>query len=339
LAEFASDWTVADIDIRGVAMDFDDDLPVWSTISDRFANANLLLGNGSSIAVSPDFRYSSLHARATLTTTDQAVFTAADTTNFEEVLRHLRQAGLVCDAFGHDPDDARESYDRVQRALFSAVRRVHPDWGSVPETTLTRIERALAKHDMIYTTNYDLLAYWAIMSREPRIKDFFWNPGGEFDALNVGRGSSSCILYLHGALHLFQDPRTGGAGKRTAAAGNLLQQGRSKRAGTLLVSEATSQEKLRSIRQSDYLSFAYRELADDSGSLVVFGHSLGEQDRHLVDVIDDHHRRLVAVSVMPGRRRKVIRAKLDYTDALPNQTIHFFDATTHPLGDPALRLP
>lgn len=51
----------------------------------------------------------------------------------------------------------------------------------------------------------------------------------------------------------------------------------------LFVSESSSDDKRKSIRQSDYLSFCHEQLMAHKDALCIFGHSLGEQDQHLID--------------------------------------------------------
>jgi hypothetical protein len=237
----------------------------WEEIADRRDWPILLHGNGASCAVSHRFAYPSLYQAAPLTADDRDIFSAPGTTNFEEVLDHLRTAALICDQVGHDPDDVHDRYDSVREALIEAVNFHHADWVDVDDGgRLRRLRRALRPYDEVYTTCYDLLVYWAIMRGKPPgegFVDFFWNAGLSFDPLMTSvHADRTAVYFLHGALHLYRGPH-GVTKKRTSRSGNLLAQIATPRRSPLFVSEGTAQQKLRSIRRSDYLSLLIRTSA------------------------------------------------------------------------------
>ncbi|MFP2932137.1 DUF4917 family protein [Pyxidicoccus sp. 3LG] len=141
----------------------DDQLVSWADVEALRRWEALLLGNGASIAVWRSFSYSSLFDVAGLSDGDRLIFEALDTTDFEQVLRTLQLAGMVCDQLGHAPDaDAR--YGSVRTALVNAVHRVHVPWMNVPDSSLKKIAAALRKYRHVFSTNYDLLLYWAAMN-------------------------------------------------------------------------------------------------------------------------------------------------------------------------------
>jgi hypothetical protein len=108
----------------------------------------------------------------------------------------------------------------------------------------------------------------------------------------------------------------------------------------LLVSEGTSDDKLRTILTSDYLSFALGQFAKHEGPLVVFGSSLSPSDDHLVAAINRWstpvRTAVVAVSVRPTA--DILATKAYYRDRMPYADLFFFDATTHPFGSEGLRV-
>jgi Domain of unknown function (DUF4917) len=106
----------------------------------------------------------------------------------------------------------------------------------------------------------------------------------------------------------------------------------------LFVSEGRSRDKMRSIRRSDYLSFGYQSLADYEGSIVIFGHSLSDADEHIVQAIRSRRGRRVAVGLLPGSTMNIIGSKTRINQALYEQRVAYFDSTTHPLGDAALKV-
>lgn len=323
-------------------VEVNDELQDWASIEGRHHGHGLLIGNGASLAVWDRFSYKSLYDQAPLTSADKAVFIAADTQNFELVLDALRISEIVCGAVGHDPNDARARYESVRNALFEAVRLVHVPWAVLPWQPLWDIEREFSRYDKIFSTNYDLLAYWSIMSRYgASIRDYFWNPDHMFDSSNTGvRDNVSTILYLHGGIHLYMDAITGATVKRTPLGGGLLDFS-DIAAGNrtpLFVSEGTSSDKMRSIRRSDYLSFCYQTLADYTDPLVIFGHSLGQSDVHIAQAIRSQDNREIAFGLLPGLSPDIIENKTRVNRTLTGQRITYFNAETHPLGDDSLKV-
>jgi hypothetical protein len=321
----------------------DDELSDWASIRHNYDGHGLLIGNGASMAVWERFSYPSLYAEAPLTERDKSIFEALDTTNFELVLDSLRISEAVCNAVGHDRARVHERYLSIRRSLFNAVRGVHVQWDRIPRQTFDGIEQELHRYETIFSTNYDLLAYWSIMCRETeRIRDFFWNPELAFDSTNTQlTGAASTILYLHGGIHLYVDTRTGATMKRKADTGGLLAFGDLAHTTRrpLFISEGRSSDKLRSIRSSDYLSFAYQTLAEYSDPLAIFGHSLGETDAHIVQAIKSQPKRRIAIGLHPDRSMAIIKSKTHLEEVLDGQQIDYFDTTTHPLGNPEMRVP
>lgn len=300
------------------------------------------------MAVWPRFGYHSLYEAAvgdlgTLTPVDQAVFDALQTTNFEGVLRDLRTAAIVDGALGLDTTRQLERYASIRDALVAAVHAVHIPWPDVTEEALAQIKLELLRYDSIFTTNYDLLVCWAAMcdTVPGNIVDYFWSNPLVFDRLNVDVwGKVSKLLFLHGGLHLVRlsDGRTL---KRTAQPGaNLLDLfgqplAQDPEAAPLFVSEGEAADKLAVIRSSDYLSFAFTTFAELDEPLVVFGNSLSAQDQHLVDIVQ-RRKAPIAVSVRDAAPRDISAAKAGIRNRLRNNHVVFFDAATHPLGDPDL---
>lgn len=325
----------------------DDELARWDLVMEMQDWASLLLGNGASMAVWDGFGYTSLYDEAvgdTVGEQDEAVFEALDTRNFEAVLRDLRAAALISDALGLDAAPHMECYDRVRHALADAVHGVHIPWVDVDTDALVAIKAELLQYDSVFTTNYDLLTYWAAMCDELQgnIVDYFWSSTLVFDPLNTEVWNKATkLLFLHGGLHLCRMSK-GQTLKRTATLGsNLLDlfgepPADDPGAMPLFVSEGESEDKLAAIRSSDYLSFALAEFHRPDVPLVVFGQSLSHQDQHLVDVLRTR-RAPIAISMRQAPPDDVSATKAGYRNLLRNQQLLFFDAATHPLGDAALQ--
>jgi hypothetical protein len=115
---------------------------------------------------------------------------------------------------------------------------------------------------------------------------------------------------------------------------NLLDQfGTAFDGAPLIVAEGTAAEKRKAINRSPYLRFALEEFKKSKDPLVVFGHSLGDSDKHIVEAIRTWGLDAkLAVSMMPSTPDVILIEKARLQHELPSATIEFFDATTHPLG-------
>lgn len=310
---------------------------------------SLLLGNGMSINLSPDFAYEALREEADfpkgLKRREREIFELFRTTNFEVVLSKLQDTMALAAILGEEVAPYRERFLCVQEALGNTLREVHPRWVEIPEETLEALRFAFEGYRRIFTTNYDLLLYWAVVSNSDRFRDCFWGNGrNEFDPADCRVGPRhTATYYLHGALHLVAEG-SGITRKLTRGRGQLLEQfGQpdedDPEARPLLVTEGSSSSKLQAIEGSPYLSHAYRTFEEDEGPLLVFGQSLRKQDHHLIDAINANPQRRVGISMhwkseqeLEGMRHKIL-SKLHVDE------VYFFDAATHPLGDPNLQIP
>jgi hypothetical protein len=327
----------------------DGSLKDWPAIANQFAGSALLLGNGLSINLWPAFDYGSLYEHAQsggLTSKDVLLFEG--TPNFERVLADLNTAIRINKAVGIDPGAVLEPYRRIQKALGHAVREVHVSRSSVPDEALLAIRQELVNYEWIFTTSYDLIIYWAMGcggSWKPFIDGFRFGGHLAFDPERaVVAADQLPVYFLHGALHLV----VGGSGVtrklRTEAVQTILDQFGEPIAGDplarpLLVTEGSSHDKLRAIEGNAYLAHALEQLRRVELPIVVFGSSLGAHDQHLIDAINERPKRPVAVSMVRRPKRELMSLQADIYGRLQAETLVFFDATTHPLGAPGLRVP
>lgn len=321
----------------------DDSLHNWAELQDQEDWSGLLIGNGFSQNLWQRFGYASLFETASqgdgaqLSVADISLFDRLETRNFEVVLSALATSKTVSAALEQPLAPFSEREDSIRQALIRAVHSVHVPWLSVPDAHLNHIASELSKYASVYCTNYDLMLYWALMREPSAFRDYFWSEQFEITNTEVW-GKKTKVHFLHGGLHLYRRPN-GQTLKRSAAAGqNLLDLFGSPYgdAMPLFISEGTAQEKLASIYRSDYLSFVFACLAQDAGPLVIFGHSLGESDKHLVDAVGIQKGRPVAVSLLAEGNIRQKKAAL--IETLPEAALHFYDAATHPLGATNLKI-
>jgi Domain of unknown function (DUF4917) len=330
----------------------DGSLPAWEDLEEAADWRALLLGNGLSINAWPKFDYGSLFEQAKLgdehcrlDPLDLALFEQFETENFELVLGNLDTAIRTTTTLGHDAGALMERYESIRHSLGCAVRSVHITRSETPDITLETIKLVMEQHDVIFTTSYDMLAYWAMGFYEDfgRLVDLFWSdsPNGRCgfnpEHTDVWDGCAP-VYFLHGALHLIAH----GNGEtrkllRTQEATVLDQFGQpiegDPHARSLLVSEGSSRDKLRAIQTNAYLTYALKQLTGCELPLVVFGSSLAEHDMHLIDAINKQPDRPVAVSMMPEGKMRVRALQGEIRSRLATHKLHFYNAASHPLGD------
>lgn len=325
----------------------DGTLEDWADLEDDFSEAALLLGNGLSINVWRNFSYRALYDFAQDgALTEEEVLLFDGSPNFERALADLNTARRVCQVLGMPTDRVLERYQSVQAALGDAVRAVHVGRYDVPTATLQAIREELVRYEWVFTTSYDLILYWSMACGgfTPFIDHFRGGGRLTFDAsrAEVYEGQVP-VYFLHGALHLV----VGGDGTtwktRSGLMRNLLEQFGAPIAGDpearpLLVTEGSARDKLRAIEGNVYLSHALDRLAACDLPMVVFGSSLSAQDDHLIGALNQFEDRPLAVSLLPGPKRDLARQQADIFGRVDADELRFFDATTHPLGDPALRV-
>lgn len=318
----------------------------WQDLAGKHRWDTLLLGNGMSINIWEPFGYRKLydHAKsAGLSAEDRKLFAA--TPNFERVLADLLTAIRVNDAVGLDTKPLLlERYRNIQRALVHAVREVHVNQTRIPLSTRQLIGKVMCEFQWVFTTSYDLLLYWGMATAgfEPFMDHFRYRGHCEFDpARTKVLAQKIPVYFLHGALHLVVGG-TGATWKLTQKdLDTVLDQfgkpieGDAK-ARPLLVTEGSARDKLAAIEDNVYLSHALNRLRGRDQPVVVFGSGLSEHDAHLAEALSRNRRRPVAVSMLPGPKKELRARQADIYGRLDAEPLLFYDATTHPLGDPAL---
>ena len=191
----------------------------------------------------------------------------------------------------------RAEIDQLREALAQSVAGLHPERPyEIDDDAYLRVRTFLDAHKGIYTVNYDLLTYWALMQDiaglpDRRTDDGFRDSGIADDdpvLWNVYDPFDQNVHYLHGALHLFvgEDGLRKITYSRTAMP--LVDQIRAQlavRRYPLYVAEGDSQSKLGRINASAYLARSLRSLTSCGGTLLVYGHSLDPNDDHVFEAI------------------------------------------------------
>jgi len=327
----------------------DGTLRPWAEVAEGHSWETLLIGNGLSRHVWEPFGYPKLfdHAStADLTRKDRALFDRSP--NFERALGDLLTAIRVCSVVGVDTAPLYERYRSIQIALGSAVRNVHVNRDEVPGETRQAIRDVMAGFEWVFTTNYDLLIYWAIAYPgyfEPFIDNFRWAGRCEFDPARAPVSADEVPIYfLHGALHLVVTGDAKVFKLRRKRIDRLLDQfgqpiDGDPNARPLLVTEGSARDKLEVIEGNEYLSHCLDRLRDNELDTVVFGSALGAEDAHITAALSEYPDRAVAVSMLPeGSKAERLARQMDIYGRVAVDELIFFDATTHPLGAAKLRV-
>lgn len=281
---------------------------------------HLLLGNGFSISFDYDrFSYSALRTQAEkdglIGELATHLFDRLETMDFELVIKTLQDAALALsilneESYRGEIETIGAEVSRLKEALAQVLAGLHPERPyEIDDEIYLRVRKFTDRFSNIYTANYDLLLYWALMKDfstsdlPARVTDDGFRSGDDYadyvvwDHLQPYR---QCIFYLHGALHLFQGDD--GLRKLTWARTNepLIDQIKEQLGNDffpLYVTEGASKEKLQRIHASDYLSKAHRSLAAIGGGLLAYGLSFSPNDEHIITAIARSKVQRIAVSI------------------------------------------
>ncbi|WP_374306493.1 DUF4917 family protein [Dongia sp.] len=341
--------------------------------ANEYGKRHLLLGNGFSIACKPDiFAYGSLfqEAKKSMSSELAAIFEAMKTQDFEEVIRALQHAaaivGVYRPKFVTTKKMLLEDAEKLKTDLIQAVAGRHPARpNDISDERYAACRRFLSHFvgegvgGKIYTMNYDLLLYWALMHEEDdafaRIDlthdDGFRKDQDDFDAPYVewqgeGAAHGQNIHYLHGALHLFdaghqlQKYTWVNTGKALVDQANEALK---KNLFPVFVAEGNSNSKLTKIQHSAYLHHNFKSFAGicrpksrDGTALFVYGHSFAKNDAHVLNMIGYGKITHLFVSLYGDpndNANKAIRSNVEKIATFRPQTypvlkVDFFDAAS-----------
>jgi hypothetical protein len=280
---------------------------------------HLLLGNGFSIALRPDiFTYGSLYENADFSKAPHAteVFKALKTQDFEVVIKHLQDAATVVEVYMPSAvalaRSLRTDAAAIKDALVTAIAKRHPDRPHEIRAEQYAACRAfLSRFEHLFTLNYDVLLYWALMQSEvDRLQinhdDGFRHPEDDPGAPWVSwqQGNQATVSYLHGALHLFDAGSEITKYTWSKTDKPIVEQIRSaldEEKYPLFVSEGSSASKKARILHSGYLHKAHRSFEACCGpagnAIVIYGHSLADNDDHVLRAIVKGNARHLLVSL------------------------------------------
>ncbi|MCD0161397.1 DUF4917 family protein [Deinococcus sp. 6YEL10] len=290
----------------------DEQAHIWSDVEDNinFNSWGLIYGNGLSMAFyNKGFSYKYLADRVMSKDSEVAILLndIMKSNNLEGLLLKLSDTKEVVDRL----KDARcppaatallEKYKSIQESFIKTVNDLHPE--SIFKLDLSNLKLFILKFRWVFTTNYDLLTYWALVHDIPfksppiaydKFTDFFYkgaadaHPYYHEECGFLKRPYRTNTYYLHGALHIFNSEYNRAFKVSPGESSNLLQSIESAmQAGQIpiFVSEGDSKRKELRIQGNGYLNFCYKEIRREPiKSLLVFGQSLADNDAHLLNGI------------------------------------------------------
>jgi hypothetical protein len=172
--------------------------------------------------------------------------------------------------------------------------------------------------------------------KELQIDDGFRTPDSgpeDYVTWDIEKTDKQSLFYLHGALHLFD---AGSELKKftwintTIPLVDQIRQALNADMFPLIVSEGKSEQKLSHINHSGFLSRAFRSIAHISGSLFIFGHSMAENDEHILSLIENGKVSQLFVGIYGDLKssgnQHIIQRASQMAAARPKRELHFYDA-------------
>lgn len=316
---------------------------------------HLLLGNGFSIACKRDiFSYTSLFENADFSDRSHIpeIFERLGTRDFEEVMNLLKSFRKIIEVYVDNPvivEAVSEDYEFLKESLVRVVASRHPAHPyEIDDEAYRRCRKFLSNFKCIYSLNYDLLLYWSLMKDDiDKIgltsDDGFRSPSGDEDANYVAWESyhSASVMFMHGALHLFDaghELRKYTWSRTKIALMDQIREALDKDLLPLFVSEGDTITKFRRITHNAYLHRCYQSFKSIGSPLFIYGHSLAENDNHILRCIEASRSKIKSVYVSlygdPAGEinQKIIRraeamATKRYDRKNP-LAVEFFDATS-----------
>ena len=316
----------------------------WSALAGNFNMADLLLGNGFSVNITSRLDYNSLFDEFLKrgSSKEARIFESFGTNNFELILEKLLNAKDVNEIFKIDTSGIEDSIECLKVGLIKTIEAVHPRWAEADHEKLQQIAMQLNRFNDVFTLNYDLYLYRIILVLKDKYRhgenvgqysDYFWD---HYDKQFLCFESSKEFegyrhpYYLHGALFLFKESlyelklrKADSPEELIEVISTTIREGRI----PLFVSEGTHRQKEEAISRSEYLRFALERLRQSQRNLVIFGTSLSDPDRHIIDAINQNERDL-AVSIHLGTksRDEVESTKYSIKSKFPEHRIKFFNS-------------
>jgi hypothetical protein len=303
----------------------------WQDIQTDFSFSDVFFGNGLSIYFSEHFNYKNILElfleNGSLKM--RKLFESYSTVNFEQVLKNLDIAIETMNLFSFDTKEVQEIKTEIKNGLLTIIEKVHPRPNYVKSDKLSKVASFLDEMNDVYTTNYDLMPYYAILNSVDYGDYFFEGDNLRYKKFNQNDlYDRKHIYYLHGSLFIFQQEYSTLKMKKSSTHRSLIEviaEHLNDNKYPLFISEGSSEKKLEAIRLNPYLNFCFEKLQkNENENIVVYGSSLSEQDEHIINAINSNYKN-IAISIYSYDKKKQLEKKMNYISSLfENSNVVFF---------------
>lgn len=256
----------------------------------------IILANGFSQSWDPEiFSYANLLEAADFGDRNEIIrplFESLETFDFETVSKNLTAAEKILLAY--DPENiviknVISDREVLKNSLIKAISDTHPDLpNKITNSQYRAVRTFLSQFDEVFSTNYDLLFYWARNKADLAPEDYETDDGFRIERRWRGYETGQNVHFLHGGLHIYDTEQSIKKHAYTEEGETIIQQVRNNLnhgSFPLFVSEPTYQKKKQRIEHNPYLNYCFQALADLTGTLFIHGHSMDENDKHIFDQI------------------------------------------------------
>lgn len=289
---------------------------------------SILIGNGLSLSIHDGFNYSGLFERAfkdDSKSAEKKIFKLLKTKNFEEVLRLLKLCSKILKLYKMTPENLKflgKKYVILQNIFIETIKGIHPNYEQVSES-IKKLSIDLQLFERVFTTNYDLILYWAMMENKNKFTDRIVKEGnGEWTVYEEDHPvKRTHVYFLHGGIHLSEDIFNNFLKIESDKGGDLLNQCLNKEKGhlPLYVAEGRSVEKVKKIKNNKYLNICLEKLSENQSlktgevlPLIIFGQSLNEvYDKHIIEVINRSKTKQIFYGIFNLSEKYFIREKIE----------------------------
>lgn len=309
----------------------------WSQIKDDYKNISLLLGNGFSLMFNEKFDYNSLyeHSKSNFSKELNSIFEKFKTTNFEKVLSYLTLSKKINRLLNIDTSTIDKLIFEIKEGKWNSIYDTHPKPSEIDKKLLGSVSQTLKSFSTIFTTNYDLFLYYSIMNLSGIFGDMFSESHEKPNHLKFNKNDkkrNKYIFYLHGCLFLSDNFNSTSKIIKQSSDTDLLERIKVEVETpffiTVFVTEGSSEEKLKSISYNEYLSFSFQHFKDDPNeTILIFGHSLSEQDNHIVEILDNYYKKCI-ICLYFSNKEEEIKLKKKYLMKFNKTDVIFVDSKT-----------
>lgn len=286
--------------MRPEVMTFDDCLEIAK------GKKHLVLGNGFSISLFNEiFNYVRL-AEKIKDLRIIKLFKDINTTDFEYVMYKLIETIKIASIYDCENEIINEmklDEENLKKILISVITKHHPENPSAISDRQYQSCYQFLKHfeeGKKYSFNYDLLLYWVYMHFLDDKKNNLTLDDGfrkakdneQIVTWEIGREHRQNLYYLHGAIHIFKGSnsliekytwintnKTIGDQVRDSIENDKIP---------IFISEGSTTHKLKRIKDNGYLARSFSSLHGITRNLFFFGHSLRDEDDHVLDIINEN---------------------------------------------------